>query len=224
MQTVLQTLLYYLPELLLVASLHFTVLVSPGPNFALVTGNSLTLGRRLATCSGFGIALGSLVHILCALVGLSVLVAESPVLFSIIKFFGAAYLMYLGLKALWKSFYVKPKVQASIDAIIVSQTQVTTLEAVRMGFLTQVQNPKAILFFLGLFTQVVGVNTPVWVKALYGGEMILATVIWFWFVAAVFSHPVIRTKVQLFMRYIDRAFGVILIVLGFLLAFTTQHK
>lgn len=221
----METFVKYLPEFALIASLHFTVLVSPGPNFALITANSLSLGRRLAICSGLGIALGSLVHIMCALVGLSVLVAESPVAFGVLKFLGASYLIYIGVKALWKSFKSKPKTQSSASgAESAVKKEVTVWGAVGMGFFTQVQNPKAVLFFLGLFTQVVDVSTPTWIKALYGGEMIMATVLWFWFIASIFSHPVVRVRVQSFMRYVDGAFGVIFITLGIILARVAWHK
>ena len=84
------------------------------------------------------------------------------------------------------------------------------LAAIRMGFLTNVLNPKA-TFFLSLFTQVIGINTPKIIQILYGVEMSVMTFLRFAFVAYILSHNLIQTK---FILNLERALGVILIGLG----------
>ncbi len=74
--------------------------VTPGPDMAYVVGQSLANGRLAGVISAAGVALGSLTHALASAIGLTALIAASPLLFSIVKYAGAAYLIYLGARML----------------------------------------------------------------------------------------------------------------------------
>ena len=87
-------------ELLAVITITLLAVISPGPDFAMVTRNSLLLSRRAGVLTAVGIGLGVLVHVAYTLLGLGLLIQQSLWLFNAIKLLGAAYLVYLGLKML----------------------------------------------------------------------------------------------------------------------------
>jgi len=86
--------------------------------------------------------------------------------------------------------------------------------ALRIGFLTNLLNPKVTLFFLGLFTQVIHVDTPLALQVLYGIEMSTMTFMWFAFVASVLSHSIIRRRFVSVQHIVERCCGGLLIALG----------
>ena len=202
--------LQYLPELLTIATIHLLGVMSPGPDFALISRNSLVYSRRTGILTALGLALGIMTHLTYTIVGIGVLIAQSIVLFTIIKFLGAGYLIYIG----YQSLRSKKKIA---DASIVTETQTTDLSplaAIRTGFLTNILNPKVTLFFLSVFSQVISPTTPAGVKVVYGLEMSVATFAWFSLVAIVLARPIIKTKFRAIQHYLERGFGVLLIALG----------
>ena len=92
----LQNLLLFIPAITVFIML-------PGPNFALVSQISLFEGKRQGEAAALGLTLGVCLHTLCAILGLSAILAECASLFAVLKYAGAAYLCYLGLQALIKS-------------------------------------------------------------------------------------------------------------------------
>lgn len=79
----------------------FLLSVTPGPDIAYVVGQSVVNGRRAGIISAAGVALGSCTHAIASAVGLTALITASPMMFTIIKSLGAAYLVYLGSKMIW---------------------------------------------------------------------------------------------------------------------------
>lgn len=205
----------YFTEFLTVAFVHLLAVMSPGPDFAMITRNSLVYSKRTGIYSALGLSFGILVHITYSLVGIGFIIAKSIVLFSIIKFLGAAYLIYIGYKSLRaKSHKEQTKHFAKKDDISKSS-------AVLAGFLTNVLNPKATLFFLALFTQVIHQSTPTGIKILYGIEMTTVQFLWFALVALFFSNRVIKTKISTVHHYVEKGIGIVLIALGFKVALST---
>jgi threonine/homoserine/homoserine lactone efflux protein len=115
-----------------------------------------------------------------SLVGIGLVIARSPLLFAIIQYSGAAYLLYLGVQSF---------ASASTSDTLGTATShdLSAAQAVRSGFLTNALNPKASLFFLSVFSQVVQESTPTALKILYGVEMSIVTFLWFAAVALVLS-------------------------------------
>ena len=198
----------YLPEFLTVAFVHLLAVMSPGPDFAMITRNSLMYSRKTSIYSAIGLGFGILVHVSYSLIGIGFIIAKSILLFSVIKFLGAGYLIYIGYKSL------RAKSHAEKVKRLEKQDDIDKLSAIRTGFLTNVLNPKATLFFLALFTQVIHPSTPTAIKVGYGIEMSIVTFLWFAFIASVFSHKIIKTRVTAVQHYAERVIGVILIVLG----------
>lgn len=206
----------YLPEFLTVALIHLLAVMSPGPDFIMIMKNSLTGSRKAGVYCAIGLGLGILIHITYSLVGIGLIISKSIVLFSAIKYAGALYLIYIGYKAL------KTKKAALSTAINTQRTELTKLQAIKMGFLTNALNPKASLFFFALFSQVINPKTPFIVQTFYGIEMSLMTFIWFAFVAIILSHNIIRKKFTAIQHHVERFFGAVLILLGIKVALSSS--
>lgn len=206
----------YLTEFLIVAIAHLLAVISPGPDFALVTRNSLVYSRRTGVMAAIGLALGILVHVTYSLIGIGLIIAQSILVFTVIKLLGAGYLIYIGYKS------ITAKKSDLITTAVKENSNISKLAAIRTGFLTNVLNPKATLFFLSLFTQVIRPETPTWIKTAYGLEMSLATFAWFALVAVFFSSPKLKTKISQYQYYIEKATGAILIALGLKVALSSK--
>jgi RhtB (resistance to homoserine/threonine) family protein len=207
----------YISAILTVALLHFLAVVSPGPDFIMISRNALVYSRRSGVYAALGLALGILVHITYSLVGIGLIIAKSLILFSILKFIGAGYLLYTGYKA-----FRSKESHLAVNEIS-QQKHMTKMEAIRMGFITNATNPKATLFFLSLFTLVISPKTPLSIKLIMGAEMSLVTFLWFAFVATILSHGLIRKRFVRVQHYVERVMGVLLIALGIKLALSTNN-
>ena len=205
-------------EFLLVASIHLLAVMSPGPDFAMVMRSSLVYSRKTGIWSAVGLAFGIAVHVSYCLAGIALIIARSIVIFNGIKLLGAAYLIYIGVRSLLSRPHSSEQEQVEIN-----RQELSRLQAIRLGFLTNVLNPKATLFFLSLFTQVIHQNTPVGMKLLYGIEMCLATFVWFAFVATILSHRHIKQRFIRVQHYFERVFGVVLVALGLKIALSRTH-
>ncbi|NQE51869.1 LysE family transporter [Herbaspirillum rubrisubalbicans] len=196
-------------ELIAVITITLLAVVSPGPDFAMVTRNSLMLSRRAGVLTALGIGLGVLVHVTYTLVGLGLLIQRSIWLFNAIKLVGAVYLIYLGVKML----RTKPA-GTLVDSTVVP---LSDMAAMRIGFLTNALNPKTTVFIVSLFMQVVRPDTPMPVQIGYGAFISVAHVAWFGLVALCFSAAAMRDRLLAVRHLIDRAFGGLLIGFGVLL-------
>jgi RhtB (resistance to homoserine/threonine) family protein len=192
--------------------------MSPGPDFVIVTKNSLSYSRKIGIFTSLGVALGIIVHVTYSLLGIGFLISQSVVLFTIIKLLGAGYLVWIGIKALRS----KPS-SADENQIVTKEKNMTVLGAIRNGFFVNVLNPKATLFFLALFTQVINPSTPKSIQLVYGIEMVTATFVWFTVVAYFFSHSKLKIKIKKISHYIDRVTGLALIALGVKVALSSKN-
>ena len=119
--------------------------ITPGSDMLYVVGRSLGQGTKAGVISAFGISVGCLVHTLAAIAGISAVISSSPFLFEIIKFSGAGYLIYLGLKSLISK-------KSGID--ISAEPDKKSLASIfNQGIVTNVLNPKVALFFLAFLPQ-----------------------------------------------------------------------
>ena len=207
----------FISQFLTIAIVHLLAVISPGPDFAMVTRNSLIYSRKSGVYTSAGLALGIMVHVTYCLLGIGILISQSILLFNIIKFIGAAYLIYIG----YKSLRTQPQGTTAED-IQVSEKTLSAKASIRAGFLTNVLNPKATLFMLALFTQVIDPNTPKSIESLYGTEMVIVTFIWFSLVSIFFSNKLIRTRITRYQHYIERLTGGVLIALGIKVALASR--
>lgn len=129
------------------------LILVPGPDMMYMLGRCLAQGRRAGILSAVGFNLGGYVHLTAAVLGLSAILATSATAFTIVKWIGAAYLVYLGISALWSK-----QGPLALDADGVSGRRGRTI--LWQAFLSDVLNPKVALFFLALLPQFVDRSAP----------------------------------------------------------------
>ena len=199
----------YLLELITIAGIHLLALISPGPDFAMIVKQSIVHSRRTSLLTSVGLGLGIAVHVFYSLIGIGLIISQSIIIFNIIKWVGAVYLIYIGIMSL------RSKAKNIVENTGLNGAEsISTFQAIKTGFLTNAFNPKVTLFFLALFTQVINLNTPTVIKSAYGLEMILATMIWFSFVSIVLTNPIIKNKFLKVSHIVEKITGGILIVFG----------
>ncbi len=211
----------YFMQWIALAAVCLTAAVSPGPDFVLAVRNALIYSRRIGlyTAAGFGLSL--LVHTTYTVLGFAALIAQSVFLFTLIKYAGAAYLFYLGVQALRS----RGANAAQMDGTFArkdDRPQVTGLAALRMGFLTNLLNPKASLFFLAVFSQIVRPDTPAFWLVLYGLTCAAIVAGWFSLVACVLTVPKTRNAFLKITKWIDKTCGVLLIGLSVKVALSSK--
>jgi threonine/homoserine/homoserine lactone efflux protein len=123
-----------------------TIALIPGPGVLYVLARSLGGGRDVGLRSSLGNGIGGLVHVAAAAAGLSALIATSATAFTVVKYFGAAYLIWLGCRALFWSDRTPP-----FDGV--QNTAASSTGALRQGIITETLNPKTALFFLTFLPQ-----------------------------------------------------------------------
>ncbi len=190
--------------------------ISPGPDFIVLTQSSLQHGKKAGIWTALGISIGCLVHISYCILGIGVIVAESVLLFSILKYLGAAYLIYLGIKALFSSSST-----LATRSIAQNHTPLSAFSAFKKGLLVNLLNPKVTLFILSIFTQVIDPNTPRPIQALMGLEFGAICFAWFSILATLLTHPLLRQKLYAIQHIIEKILGGFLILLGLKVA--TYH-
>jgi len=198
----------YLPLIGTVSLLNLLAVISPGPDFVITVRNSLCYSRRAGIFTSLGISTALCIHLFYCAAGIGYIISTSFVLFSILKVLGAGYLIYLGVS----SFMAKG---SRIDlAEERTGTDLTRLKAFRMGFLTNVLNPKATLFLLSLFTLVIGNFTPVYIILTISAIIILTAFVWFTIVSIFLAQQNVRRVFLKYERAINRTLGGFLVFLG----------
>ncbi len=207
----------YWTEFLTVALVHLLAVASPGPDFAIVLRESVSNGRHAGIWTALGVGSGILLHVGYCLLGIGLIVSQSIVLFNLLKWLAAAYLIYIGIRAL----QARPANPASAELAPLAAR--SPRAAFVRGFVTNGLNPKATLFFLSLFTLVISPQTPLLVQAGYGLYLALATALWFCAVALLFSQARVRRGFVRLGHWFDRLMGAVLVGLGIKVAFSELH-
>lgn len=202
-------------ELVTVATVTILAVISPGADFALVTRNSMTRSRRAGMLTAAGISLGVLVHVAYSLLGVGLLIAQSEMVFGLLKYLGAAYLVFLGM-GMARSSPANPAASPS--------SAVSDLGAFGAGFLTNATNPKTTLFVVSLFAQVISPRTSLAVQLGYGAFMSLAHLVWFVLVAVLFASAPAQRVVATARHHVERGIGFVLICLGLTLALASIRQ
>ncbi|MGN6652515.1 LysE family translocator [Trinickia sp.] len=198
--------------------------VTPGPDTAYIIGRSVAQGRGAGLMSALGICTGCCVHSIACAFGLTALLAASATAFTVIKFAGALYLIYLGVRLAFAS-PAKAQAAQSESAQDAVKTARPLKQLYLQGFWTNVLNPKVVLFFVSFFPQFVSSDTQH--KALafltLGGVFVAMSVVWCVFLVWVASSitrglggkPVVK-------KWLDRVVGSAFVGLGLKLA--TAHR
>jgi len=207
----------YWAEFLPLLVVFVLALISPGADFALILRQALVQGRRAALLSSVGIGTAMVVHVSYTILGLGLIIAQSLWLFNTIKWAGVAYLLILGFKALTS----KESSSASLPASPSLRQQISqsALRAFLMGFAINLLNPKAVVFFLSIFSSFIAATTPIEIKFTYGITLTGITVSWFVLVSIFMTTTTIRRLFTHSTRWITRLSGLVFIGFGLNLIF-----
>lgn len=190
--------------------------ITPGPGIAYVVARTVAGGRAegLASCLGTGI--GGMLHVAAAVLGLSVLVAESAIAFNVVKIVGAAYLVYLGLRML----LTKESVAGS--GVVVQAQGVR--KALREGILVEALNVKTALFFLAFLPQFVSPARPLILQLALLGTICVALNTVVDVLAVYMAHRMLKSSAvrATRARLLRRTSGITMLVLGVYLAFAKR--
>jgi RhtB (resistance to homoserine/threonine) family protein len=205
----------YWAQFLAIAVAHMLAVACPGPDFAMVVRQSIAHGRRAAVWTSIGIGTAILLHVTYAVLGIGILLRASVFWFTAVKLVGAAYLAWIGVKALRsRPRREMPGVPAGSEEQLSVEREPTPRAAWTTGFLTNAFNPKVTLFFVAIFAAIIDPATPKVIQAAYGVWMSLATMAWFAMVSVFLTRENVRRAFLRAGHWIDRAMGIVLIALA----------
>ncbi|SFH62729.1 resistance to homoserine/threonine (RhtB) family protein [Priestia megaterium] len=188
------------------------LIILPGPDTAIMTKNTLTVGKQGGFKTMIGICCALSIHTLTAIVGLSAIIAKSALLFSIFKYIGAVYLIYLGIKSLWTL-----RNQEATETVVKIKYKNTS--SFKQGFLTNLLNPKIAVFFLTFLPQFVNPGSHAFMPFLIlGMTYIILTIVWYLFYIYLLNQISAFMKKPKTQKVIEGITGTILIGFGIKLA------
>lgn len=187
--------------------------MSPGPDFMVTLRQTINYGKKYAYFSSLGIGAAILVHVAYTLLGVGFILKQFPYFLDIVRILGALYLIYLGYGSFRSN---SSKIKIKSEKIV----NYSYKKSFFVGFITDLLNPKATLFFLSIFTAIVSIDTPLYIQSLYGLYCVLANIFWYMFVANILSR---KKNLDLFNKHqniIEKVIGIILVLLGIKLIFS----
>ena len=193
--------------------------LTPGVDFLYVLGRSTTRGLIAGVWAALGIGAGCFVHITAAALGLSALLASSAAAFTVVKWVGAAYLIYVGIGMIRQR-------GAGVPAPVVdSKAPADGARIFWQGFATNVLNPKVALFFLAFVPQFIDVHSPSKVQAFFLLGTIFNTTGTLWNLFVAWSSASLARRLDVASRvgrWLNRTLGAMFIALGVKLALTER--
>lgn len=197
------------------------LIILPGPDTAIATKNTVAIGR----IGGFKTVLGTccalMIHTSAAVLGLSAIIVKSALLFSIFKFAGAVYLIYLGVRTLWS---LRKKEEAA-TAEVITKPQPVNASCFKQGFLTNILNPKVAVFFLTFLPQFVEPGSNTFIPFLMMGiTYTVLTAVWFVLYVSLINQISAFMKKPKTQNIIEGITGAILIGFGIKLALEKAHN
>ena len=179
--------------------------MSPGPSLAVVLRHTLINGRRHGMVTGVSHAMGVALWAMLSIFGLALLVVEQPLMYRLITYSGAAYLAWMGVKAMRS----KGSNRLSVDG-----AKAPLLEAARDGLMISLLNPKLAIFFVALFSQFVSADLTRTDHLIMVATATLIDASWYLLVALALSHSRVIERLQNNAVLIDRVSGGILVALA----------
>ncbi|MCS6096136.1 LysE family transporter [Shewanella baltica] len=214
--------------LLTLAVIHTVALISPGPDFAIMVKIATQQPRGTAIAAAVGISMAILAHTILSLTGVSLLIKSSHTLYLLVQIVGASYLAWMGFGALRAGLAILAKRKASastntgtkVDALSADVECAASIAgglggpmSRRQGFLTglytNLLNPKALVFFLTLFSALITPSVTTSTKIAAAILLLSLSLAWFGFVAVMLSKAQVQLKLQRLTPIIDAIIGVI---------------
>lgn len=199
------------------------LIILPGPDTAITTKNTLTVSRKGGLQTIIGSCCGLLIHTCAAVIGLSAIIVKSAYIFAVLKYVGAVYLCYLGIKTLWTLRTIRTQ-SPVVDDVGSIEHKYSHQSCFKQGFLTNVTNPKVAVFFLTFLPQFVDGNSGTFFPFLIMGLIYTAlTMLWFIFYVYLLDRISAFMKKPSTKAVIEGLTGAILIAFGIKLALEKAH-
>ena len=209
--------------LLTLGVIHTVALISPGPDFAIMVKIATQQRRNTALAAAAGISVAILAHTILSLTGVSLVIKSSHILYLVVQIAGASYLAWMGFSALRSGMAIWRKPLASVDDEANDNVQDTSADSVskicvipmsqRQGFLTglytNLLNPKALVFFLTLFSALITPDVTASTKLVSAVLLFVLSLAWFGLLAVMLSKAQVQLKLQRLTPIIDVVIGVI---------------
>ncbi|WP_027856041.1 LysE family translocator [Marinobacterium jannaschii] len=193
-------------EWLILAGVMLMGAMIPGANTALVLRNTLSGSSRQGLITALGLATALAIHVLLTIAGLATLINETPALYDAIRWLGSAYLLYIGVTYL----FTKPKKNDPDDTAALPGSSHPFLS----GLMVSLLNPKILMMFIALFSQVLE-NAESWqMKLLFGITPVITELLWFSLIVYALSHPAIQYRLVQVRTKLERVIGGALVLLG----------
>jgi threonine/homoserine/homoserine lactone efflux protein len=190
-----------------VATAHLLAVMSPGPDFVMVTRQTLAYGRGAGTLTALGIASAISFHIAYGLFGLAWAIHRYPALLLALRLGGAGVLLWIG----WSALRAAPATAGGAPEAAPARGAGAQFG---IGFLTNLLNAKAMLFFVALGTAAAAGTLTLGLRLALGAWMVATTAAWFCLLAWTLGHPRLRERLLAWRHWIDRLMGAILVLLG----------
>ena len=180
--------------------------MTPGQSFIIILKHAISGGRLNGLIASLGHGLGVMLYAIATVVGLAVIIQKTPWLFDVIKYTGAAFLVWLAYNAL--------TAKANSARFSSEETNITLKESFTEGLMISFLNPKLAIFFLALFSQFVD-DTAIWQQNI----IVVATVtgidtLWYCLVALVLSHSIMLEKLRTNVHIIEKLSGIVLLAVA----------
>lgn len=205
----------FLP-LISVAGISFLAVLSPGPNFVVITKNALIYSRQAGLYTALGVVVGNAIYITASALGFTGLVAQSEQLLTIVRLIGAGYLAYLGstlFLSTRKPTNVATRLYKGIDPKY-NSARIQKRSAFRSGLITMLMNPTAPIFYLAIFTAILPPETTLIVKVLAAIIILLIALVWHPVLAWFFSNQLFQMFYAKSDKWINVTFSLLLVGLA----------
>lgn len=205
-----------LTEWLTITGIASLGIISPGPGFAVAFRNSVSYGRNVGLGTAFGIASGDFIHVLINLLGIAELLIYYPKVSILLQVCGGMYLLYLGIKGLCSK-------GLTISADITKATR-SRISGFWEGLLITVLNPKALLFWLGVFSVIIPPTTSLTLRLSIGAWIALLSSSWFILVALCVTQKTFNLFFTKHMQRFERIISIVLILVALKVLLATNLK
>lgn len=197
-----------------VALMHLFAVASPGPDFFLISRQSILYGKNISIWASLGISMGILMHSLLSIAGIYMILSLYPYLLFYMKIIASLYIAFLGIRTLMISNNIK------IDISSANKIDISFFKSFFTGFLTNALNPKAFLFFIMVFALISNTTESVAIKMALGVYMAVATFIWFTFISISFTKISQGEVIKNIIPYLEKIVGVLLILISLQILFS----
>lgn len=189
-----------------ILGIHVLAWMTPGPMFVLIVRNSLIYSRKSGIWTALGIGLANVIHVAYSVFGVAVVVSTSAVAFNVVKFLGAGYLAYLGIKT-----FLGNNVAGRGNDPGAAKKEMAPFKAVQMGLIANLLSPKAMLFYISIFALGAASGAADFVIAVLWVAMPLNSFLMATLLSLIFTHAKVRSFYAKYQKLANGVLGIALL-------------